>query len=123
MLFGPAGRPLPQLPLTIDADRKLRAAGDCSGPAGPGWWGVRSRREVDDPVALHRPAHRRRAAAATRRCATLFPDHWSFLLGEVALYAFIVLIATGVYLALFFEPEPVGDGLPRVLRAAARRAR
>jgi ubiquinol-cytochrome c reductase cytochrome b subunit len=34
-----------------------------------------------------------------------FPDHWSFLLGEVALYAFIVLIATGTYLALFFEPS------------------
>jgi ubiquinol-cytochrome c reductase cytochrome b subunit len=33
----------------------------------------------------------------------LFPDHWSFLLGEVALYAFIVLVATGTYLALFFE--------------------
>jgi ubiquinol-cytochrome c reductase cytochrome b subunit len=31
-----------------------------------------------------------------------FPDHWSFLLGEVALYAFIVLIATGIYLALFY---------------------
>jgi ubiquinol-cytochrome c reductase cytochrome b subunit len=35
----------------------------------------------------------------------LFPDHWSFLLGEVALYAFIVLIATGTFLALFFEPS------------------
>jgi ubiquinol-cytochrome c reductase cytochrome b subunit len=35
----------------------------------------------------------------------LFPDHWSFLLGEVALYAFIVLVATGTYLALFFEPS------------------
>ena len=35
----------------------------------------------------------------------LFPDHWSFLLGEVALYAFAVLIATGVYLALFFDPS------------------
>ena len=33
----------------------------------------------------------------------LFPDHWSFLLGEVALYSFIVLIATGTYLALFFD--------------------
>ena len=31
-----------------------------------------------------------------------FPDHWSFLLGEVALYSFIVLIATGIYLALFY---------------------
>jgi ubiquinol-cytochrome c reductase cytochrome b subunit len=26
----------------------------------------------------------------------VFPDHWSFLLGEVALYAFIVLVATGI---------------------------
>jgi ubiquinol-cytochrome c reductase cytochrome b subunit len=33
----------------------------------------------------------------------LFPDHWSFLLGEVALYSFVVLVATGVYLALFFQ--------------------
>jgi ubiquinol-cytochrome c reductase cytochrome b subunit len=35
----------------------------------------------------------------------LFPDHWSFLLGEVALYSFIVLVATGIYLALFFDPS------------------
>jgi ubiquinol-cytochrome c reductase cytochrome b subunit len=33
----------------------------------------------------------------------LFPDHWSFLLGEVALYAFVVLVATGTYLALFYD--------------------
>ena len=33
----------------------------------------------------------------------LFPDHWSFLLGEVAMYAFIVLVATGTYLALFYQ--------------------
>ena len=35
----------------------------------------------------------------------LFPDHWSFLLGEIALYCFVVLVATGTYLALFFEPS------------------
>ena len=35
----------------------------------------------------------------------VFPDHWSFLLGELALYAFAILIATGTYLALFFEPS------------------
>ncbi|MGN6275917.1 MAG: cytochrome bc1 complex cytochrome b subunit [Solirubrobacterales bacterium] len=35
----------------------------------------------------------------------VFPDHWSFLLGEVALYAFVVLVATGVYLTFFFEPS------------------
>ena len=35
----------------------------------------------------------------------VFPDHWSFLLGEVALYSFVVLVATGVYLTFFFEPS------------------
>ncbi len=35
----------------------------------------------------------------------VFPDHWSFLLGEVALYCFVVLVATGVYLTLFFDPS------------------
>jgi ubiquinol-cytochrome c reductase cytochrome b subunit len=33
----------------------------------------------------------------------VFPDHWSFLLGEVALYSFMVLVATGTFLALFFH--------------------
>src|SRR5437016_10918641 len=33
----------------------------------------------------------------------VFPDHWSFLLGEVALYAFVVLVVTGIYLTLFFK--------------------
>jgi len=33
----------------------------------------------------------------------IFPDHWSFMLGEVALYSFIVLLLTGVYLTLFFK--------------------
>jgi quinol---cytochrome-c reductase cytochrome b subunit len=35
----------------------------------------------------------------------VFPDHWSFLLGEVALYAFVVLVLTGIYLTLFFKPS------------------
>ncbi|HEX3910110.1 MAG TPA: cytochrome b [Solirubrobacteraceae bacterium] len=35
----------------------------------------------------------------------VFPDHWSFLLGEIALYAFVVLIASGTFLALFFDPS------------------
>jgi ubiquinol-cytochrome c reductase iron-sulfur subunit len=40
--FGPAGRPLPQLPLMIDAARDLRAGGNYSGNVGPAWSGVRS---------------------------------------------------------------------------------
>jgi ubiquinol-cytochrome c reductase cytochrome b subunit len=33
----------------------------------------------------------------------VFPDHWSFLLGEIALYSFVILLLTGVYLTLFFH--------------------
>jgi ubiquinol-cytochrome c reductase cytochrome b subunit len=35
----------------------------------------------------------------------VFPDHWSFLLGEIALYSFIVLLITGTYLTFFFVPS------------------
>jgi ubiquinol-cytochrome c reductase cytochrome b subunit len=35
----------------------------------------------------------------------VFPDHWSFLLGEIALYAFIVLVGTGIFLTLFYIPS------------------
>jgi ubiquinol-cytochrome c reductase cytochrome b subunit len=35
----------------------------------------------------------------------LFPDHWSFLLGEVALYSFVILLLTGVFLSLFYVPS------------------
>jgi ubiquinol-cytochrome c reductase iron-sulfur subunit len=41
VLFGPAGRDLPQLPLMVDRRGHLRAAGNLSGPAGPSWWGSR----------------------------------------------------------------------------------
>src|SRR5205085_2907301 len=44
VLFGPAGRPLPQLPLFVGPSGELRAAGNLSGPVGPAWWGVRNRR-------------------------------------------------------------------------------
>jgi ubiquinol-cytochrome c reductase iron-sulfur subunit len=40
--FGPAGRPLPQLPLSVDAAGVLRAAGPMSGPVGPSWFEDRS---------------------------------------------------------------------------------
>jgi ubiquinol-cytochrome c reductase iron-sulfur subunit len=41
VVFGPAGRALPQLPLRIDRQGNLRAGGTFSGPVGPSWWGVR----------------------------------------------------------------------------------
>ena len=45
------------------------------------------------------------APLVRRSLRYLFPDHWSFLLGEVALYCFVVLVATGIYLTFFFEPS------------------
>lgn len=42
---------------------------------------------------------------ARKALRKVFPDHWSFLLGEVALFCFVVLVATGVYLTLFFRPD------------------
>ena len=35
----------------------------------------------------------------------IFPDHWSFMLGEIALYSFMVLLATGIFLTLYYVPS------------------
>src|SRR3954447_17984405 len=43
------------------------------------------------------------AKLARSALGKVFPDHWSFLLGEVAMYSFFVLVATGIYLTFFFE--------------------
>ncbi|MBV9817844.1 MAG: ubiquinol-cytochrome c reductase iron-sulfur subunit [Solirubrobacterales bacterium] len=43
VIYGPAGRPLPQLPLMVDDAGALRAAGNFSGRVGPAWWAARER--------------------------------------------------------------------------------
>jgi ubiquinol-cytochrome c reductase cytochrome b subunit len=35
----------------------------------------------------------------------IFPDHWSFMFGEVALYSFIILLLSGTFLTFFFDPS------------------
>ncbi len=45
------------------------------------------------------------AAGLRKQFNKVFPTHWSFLLGEVVLYSFVVLLASGIYLALFFDPS------------------
>ena len=75
---------------------------------------------VRDPIRF---VDERSGAAPPLRKALryLFPDHWSFLLGEVALYAFIVLVGTGIFLTLFFEPslsKTVYEGSYEPLRGA-----
>ncbi|RMI34286.1 cytochrome bc1 complex cytochrome b subunit [Nocardia stercoris] len=63
---------------------------------------------------------RYRAAPFLKRSINkVFPTHWSFLLGEIALYSFIVLLLSGVYLTLFFDPsmtEVVYQGTYQPLR-------
>ena len=53
------------------------------------------------------------APGMRRQINKVFPTHWSFMLGEVALYSFIILLISGVYLTLFFDPsmsEVIYDG-------------
>jgi ubiquinol-cytochrome c reductase cytochrome b subunit len=45
------------------------------------------------------------ATILRRAINKVFPNHWSFLLGEIALYSFIMLLLTGTFLALFFDPS------------------
>ena len=56
----------------------------------------RDARAIDDRTGLGR--------VLTKALRKTFPDHWSFLLGEVALYSFIILILTGIFLTFFFQP-------------------
>ncbi|MEU7139315.1 cytochrome bc complex cytochrome b subunit [Nocardia sp. NPDC046473] len=59
------------------------------------------------------------ASFLKRSINKVFPTHWSFLLGEIALYSFIILLLSGVYLTLYFDPsmtEVVYDGAYQPLR-------
>ncbi len=40
-----------------------------------------------------------------RNVKKVFPDHWSFMLGEIALYSFIILLLTGTFLTFWFKPS------------------
>jgi ubiquinol-cytochrome c reductase cytochrome b subunit len=55
---------------------------------------VKQGKDINDRLGL--------AAAGRWMLNYIFPDHWSFMLGEIALYSFIILILTGIYLAFFF---------------------
>ena len=43
--------------------------------------------------------------AMKKNLRKVFPDHWSFMLGEIALWSFVVLLLTGVFLTLWFQPS------------------
>src|SRR3954454_17417949 len=71
-------------------------------------------KQGDDIDSRYHPS-----AAVRRQLNKVFPTHWSFLLGEIALYSFIVLLLTGVYLTLFFDAsmaEVTYEGVYQPLR-------
>jgi ubiquinol-cytochrome c reductase cytochrome b subunit len=73
--------------------------------------------QANDIDARYHPS-----AAVRRQLNKVFPTHWSFLLGEIALYSFIVLLLTGVYLTLFFDPSMTDvtyNGVYQPLRGVA----
>ncbi|MGV9674596.1 cytochrome bc1 complex cytochrome b subunit [Nocardia sp. NPDC003482] len=62
------------------------------------------------------------AAFVKRSINKVFPTHWSFLLGEIALFSFVILLLSGVYLTLFFDPsmtEVVYQGSYQPLRGVS----
>jgi hypothetical protein len=75
---------------------------------------------------IRRSSHRSTSAAARavlrKALRYVFPDHWSFLLGEVALYSFVVLVGTGDLPDALLRAEPAKT-TTTALRAAARRWR
>jgi ubiquinol-cytochrome c reductase cytochrome b subunit len=59
------------------------------------------------------------ASFARRALRKVFPDHWTFLLGEIALFCLVVLVFTGTFLTFFYNPsirEVVYDGPYQPLR-------
>ena len=59
---------------------------------------LRLARGIDDRVGA--------ASFTSKALGKVFPDHFSFLFGELALYCFVVLVLTGIYLTFFFQPSP-----------------
>ena len=80
------------------------SSGKGSPLAGPARW-------ADERLGL--------GGATKKQLRKVFPDHWSFMLGEIALWSFVVLLLTGVFLTFWFRPsmaEVVYDGSYDALR-------
>lgn len=58
--------------------------------AGPVGW-------IDERLGL--------AQVSKKNLRKVFPDHWSFMLGEIALWSFVVLLASGVFLTFWYQPS------------------
>ena len=127
----PGCPPLPQLPLAVDDEGYLIAQSDFNEPIGASYWEreesmmsidtskVASSNRTDAATASKpaRPAAWPRGPTTASASATamkknlrkVFPDHWSFMLGEIALWSFVVLLLTGVFLTLLVQARRMGE--------------
>jgi ubiquinol-cytochrome c reductase cytochrome b subunit len=64
-----------------------------------------ARERVAGTVANYVDERTGAAKWAKKNLTKVFPDHWSFLLGEVALYSFIILLLSGTFLTFWFDPS------------------
>lgn len=79
----------PQVPEGVPPEKSQTSAAASVAGGAVGW--------VDDRVPV--------SSIGRKALRKAFPDHWSFLLGEVALYTFIILLLTGVFLTIWFKPS------------------
>ncbi|MEJ7633351.1 cytochrome bc complex cytochrome b subunit [Aeromicrobium sp.] len=76
--------------MSTDEHTKIQDTGLGKKSAGPVEW-------LDDRLGL--------ATVAKKNLRKVFPEHWSFMLGEIALWSFVVLLLTGVFLTFWFQPS------------------
>jgi hypothetical protein len=115
-IFGPATRSLPQLTITVDDEGFFVARSDYIEAVGahllePGAHLLA--RTATAPGAPKTVSGQGRSRGSTTGSSVagpapptlnkVYPDHWSFLLGEIALYSFLILLLSGTYLTFFFD--------------------
>ena len=80
--------------MSSDVVHTTRAKKQALGPYGPVG---KALGELDDRLGV--------AKGGRSFLDKIFPDHWSFMLGEIALYSFVILMVTGIFLTLYFVPS------------------
>ena len=80
--------------MSIDVPNTRRAKAQAKGPFGSVG---KILDELDDRLGV--------AKGGRTFMDKIFPDHWSFMLGEIALYSFVILLVTGVFLTLYYIPS------------------
>jgi len=82
--------------MAIDTSKVASSNSSAATPAKPGRAGAVAT-WADERLGL--------AGAMKKNLRKVFPDHWSFMLGEIALWSFVVLLLSGIFLTLWFTPS------------------